>query len=243
MKSSQLFGGPPSGPSVRPHVVAAVRGLPARRGVGEPGVRGAGVVRHQVEQHPHAPLVGLRDQLVQVGQRAQLGVDAGVVADVVPPVLVRRRHGGRQPDGVHPEPGQVIEALDDAAQVAVPVVVAVPPGPHVQLVDDGAVPPRRAGTLMPGDLRLAHVPPDPGWPVRSECRRTALSSLSAAVYPDLRIELALGATRAAPHQEVPAATSLAARPGTSRRGTRKAFHPGTGTRARHRDRAPVLPGG
>src|SRR6201994_2170288 len=68
-------------------------------------------------------------------------MDAGVVTDVVPPVLVRRGHGGRQPDGVHPEPGQVIEPLDDAAQVAVPVVVAVPPGPYVQLVDDGTVPP------------------------------------------------------------------------------------------------------
>ena len=161
-------------PAVRsrigPYVVVAVRGIPARRGVDEPGMRGAGVVRHQVEQDPQAPPAGLGDQLVQVGQRAKLGVDAGVVADVIAPVLVRRGHGGGQPDGVHPEPGKVVQALDDAAQVAVPVIVAITPGPHVQLIDDGTVPPRRVRPQSPKspkipkrprNLRSAHCPPNP----------------------------------------------------------------------------------
>ena len=105
--------------------------------------------------HPELGTMADLDELIaKAGQRTELRVDAGVVADVVAPVVVRGRHGRRQPDGVHPEPGQVIQALDDAAQVAVPVTVAVPPGPHVQLVNDGAVPPQRAR------LRSAHVPPN-----------------------------------------------------------------------------------
>src|SRR5882762_8872294 len=60
--------------------------------------------------------------------------------------------------------------------------------------------------------------------------------MSTAAYLDLRIELALGQLEPFLTREAPAATSLGARSGTSRRGTRKAFHPGTGTRARHRGR-------
>ncbi len=100
------------------------------------------MVGHQVEQHAHATPAGLGDQLVQVGQRAKLRVDAGVSTDVIAPVRVRRRHGGGQPEAVYPEPGQVVEALDDAAQVPIPVSIGVAPGPYVQLIEDGAVPPR-----------------------------------------------------------------------------------------------------
>ena len=97
------------------------------------------------------PPAGLLDQRVQVGQGAELGVHAGVVADVVAPVLVGRRHGRRQPDAVDPEPGQVVQPLDDAAQVAVAVTVGVQPGPDVELVKHRAVPPRG------GCVRLFHL--------------------------------------------------------------------------------------
>src|SRR5262249_56114373 len=60
---------------------------------------------------------------------------------------------GRQPDAVHPQPRQVVEPGDHSPQVAVPVPVAVPPGPDVDLVQVRPVPP-----VLPGRVPL-HVPP------------------------------------------------------------------------------------
>ena len=164
-------------PAVRGRVGPHVE-LPVRRGrvadrLDEPGVRAAGVVRHQVEQHPQAPLGRLGDQPVQVGQGAELRVDAQVVRDVVAPVLVRRRHGGRQPDAVHAEPGQVVQMGGDPVEVPVPVVVGVLPGPDVDLVQGGSVPPAGLGPWRvhgsPGAVwgrGPAHSSPEPAltWP-------------------------------------------------------------------------------
>ena len=46
-----------------------------------------------------------------------------------------------------------------------------------------------------------------------------------------------------PDRPPPATTSLGARSGMTRRGKRRAFLPGTRTRARHRGRTPVVPPG
>ena len=136
-----IVGGPAAGRRVGPHVVAAVRRSPARPGVHEPGVGAAGVVGHQVQQYPHAPLARLRHQLVKVVHGAELGMDGQVVRDVVAPVVIGGGHRRRQPDAVHPQPRQVVEPGDHPPQVAVPVPVAVPPGADVDLVQGGPVPP------------------------------------------------------------------------------------------------------
>ena len=57
-----------------------------RPGVDEPRVVVAGVVRHQVEQHPDASRRRLRDQRVEGRQVAELRMDVAVVGDVVAPV-------------------------------------------------------------------------------------------------------------------------------------------------------------
>ncbi len=133
-------------PRVGPHVVLAARRRRIAGRLHEPGVRAAGVVRHQVQQHPQAPPPGLGDEPVQVGQGAQFRVHVPVVGDVVAPVVVRRRHGRGQPDAVHAEPVQVIQPGDDTVQVAVPIAVAVLPGPDVHLVEGGTGPPARSGS-------------------------------------------------------------------------------------------------
>ena len=74
---------------VGPDVPVAVGGVAGGAGVEEPRVLVAGVVRHQVHEHADVPLGRGRDQLVEVGQRAERRVDVAVVGDVVAPVLVR----------------------------------------------------------------------------------------------------------------------------------------------------------
>src|SRR5215467_5879873 len=80
-------------------------------------------------------------------------MDAEIVGDVVAPVLIRGRHRGRQPDAVHPQPLQVVQAGDHPAQVAVTVAIGIPPGADVDLVQGGALPPARPL------CRCVHGPP------------------------------------------------------------------------------------
>src|SRR5262249_1036209 len=122
-------------------------------GVDEPGMGAAGVVGHQVEHDADAALAGFGDELVHVGEGAQVRVYTQVVADVVAPVLVRGRHSRRQPDHVHAQPRQAVQAGDHAGQVAVPIGVGVTPRADVDLVQGGALPPARP--LCHG----VHVPP------------------------------------------------------------------------------------
>ena len=134
-----------AGRRVRPHVVVAVPGVAARAGVLEPRVAVARVVGDEVEQDADPALAGRGDQRVEVLERAEVRVHGRVIADVVAPVVVRRRHRRIQPDPVDPEPLQVVEPVGDAPQVADPVAVGVREGARVDLVEDAVAPPRLVG--------------------------------------------------------------------------------------------------
>ena len=68
--------------------------------------------------------VGLREHLVEVGQRAEQRVDVAVVGDVVAGVLLRRALERAEPQRVDAERGEVVEARRDAGEVADPVARA-----------------------------------------------------------------------------------------------------------------------
>ncbi len=110
-----------------PHVPVAVVGVRGAAGLDEPRVLVARVVGHQVEQHAHLPATCFGNQAVQILQAPELRMDAHVIGDVVAPVVVRRGHGRRQPDGVDAQPGEVVEPVDHPAKVATAVPVKVPP--------------------------------------------------------------------------------------------------------------------
>ena len=154
------------GRAVSPHVPTALRVVPRRARCEEPRVLVARVVRHPVEQHLEAALVRSLDELVHVGQRSEHRIDVAVVADVVAVVDHRRAEHRRQPEGVDAEPLEVVEPVDDAAQVADAVAGRVAEAPWVDLVDDRGLPPRLrhprssrlrvdgAGDPVGGDRRL-----------------------------------------------------------------------------------------
>ena len=105
----------------------------------------AGVVDDQVHDQPHPAAVQLRDQLVELLERAEQRVDALVVADVVAVVGLRRGVDRREPQDVDAEVAQVVQPLQDAAQVADAVAVGVLERARIDLVDDGAGPPGGVG--------------------------------------------------------------------------------------------------
>ena len=141
---------------VRPDVPVALRVVGARARLLEPRVVGRGVVHDQVGDHADPALVRRVDERAEVVDRAVVGMDREEVGDVVAAVPERRRVHRQQPDAVDPEPLQVVELLDQPAEVAGAVVVAVEEAADVDLVEDGALEPERvrlepvaAGSLVP----------------------------------------------------------------------------------------------
>ncbi len=144
------------GRRIGPDVPVALGALSRRAALDEPRVIGRGVARDEIQEEAHPARVACRDQRVEIGQGAVLGRDVGVVADVVTEVVEWRGIHRREPDGVHAQrrigPRQVIEAFDDAAQVADAVTVRIGEAARVDLVDDRAFPP------AVGRGRLTHRP-------------------------------------------------------------------------------------
>ena len=140
-----VVGRRPVGLGVGPHVEVAIAGVTPGERVREPRVAVARVVGHQVEQHADPAPARLRDQRVEVLERAELGVHGAVVGDVVAPVVVRRGHRRVEPDAVDPEPLEVVESRDDAAQIADSVAVGVGERARIDLVEDAVLPPRHGG--------------------------------------------------------------------------------------------------
>ena len=156
----QLLGSAPGGPrygagaGVAPDVPVGLRVDAVAPRLLEPRVLVGGVVDHEVHDQPHAALVDALDQLVDVGQRPEGRVDVLVVADVVAVVVLRRPVDRRQPDDVDAQVGDVVEVVDDAADVADAVAVGVGEAARVDLVDDRGLPPRvgRVGAVGGGGM-------------------------------------------------------------------------------------------
>jgi hypothetical protein len=108
----------------------------------EPRVLLADVVGHQVDRHAQPGVAAGGQQRVEVGERAEDGVDIARVGDVITSVGHRRAVERRQPQRVDPELRQVRDALTHAEQVADAVAVAVGEALRIDLVEHGATPPR-----------------------------------------------------------------------------------------------------
>jgi len=130
--------------AVAEHVAVALGRAGARgQRLLEPLVLARRVVRHEVDDDPESELVRAVAQGVEVGQRAEDGVDVAVVGDVVAGVLLRRAEERRQPDGVDAQRGERAEARRDAGEVTDAVARGVGERAGVDLVDDGGAPPFR----------------------------------------------------------------------------------------------------
>ncbi|MPM39399.1 hypothetical protein SDC9_86032 [bioreactor metagenome] len=130
---------------VAPHVVVAVRAVRVAPGLLEPRMTVRGVVHHEVDDDPDAPLVGLRHEAAEIRQGAELGHDVAVVRDVVPAVGQRGGEERRQPQAVDPQPLEVVEAVREPRQIADPVTVGIGEIADHHLVEHGSAEPLRVG--------------------------------------------------------------------------------------------------
>ena len=83
----------------------------------------------------------LREQPIEGGEIAEVRMDAAVVADVVAPVVERRRVDRVQPDRIDAERAQIVEMRGDAVEIADAVAVRIGKRARIDLIEDGALPP------------------------------------------------------------------------------------------------------
>ena len=96
----------------------------------------------------------LADQFQQVGVGAEAWIHLVEVDDIITTVRPARHIDRVQPDGRHADGADVIQAGDDARQVADAVAVAVLEGGRIDLIKDGVAQPgrvRRPGLEHAGD--------------------------------------------------------------------------------------------
>ena len=206
------------GPGVGPHVPVGLRVVAALPAFAEPCVLGRGMAEHLVDHHLQPQPVRLVQQAVEILQRAEQRIDLAVIGDVVAEIRHRRLEERRHPDRVHAKLGHVVEPLDDAGQISHPVPVGVEKAARVDLVDDGATPPRG----------IAHSPVHAVATRGCRTRRVAnlsglASSLAAADRPAAIVHtyswIAAAATQ---HQWLPRRLDVQTNSGRNRRTPRRA---------------------
>ena len=107
----------------------------------KPGMRGTGVVGHQVHRHLDACGVGGVRQPVQRLDAAEQRVDIAGIRHVVAVVGHGRDHDRIEPDRVDAQRLEVIQLCGHAVEVTDAVTVAVPEGTWIDLIEQRVRPP------------------------------------------------------------------------------------------------------
>src|SRR4051794_27166444 len=99
------------------------------------------VIGNEIENDPDIAGVRFVDQPVEVVERSEARIDSTEVGYVVTEILHRRGKERRDPDGVDAKIGQMVEPLQDAAQIADAIACRVLKRARINLVEDAAAPP------------------------------------------------------------------------------------------------------
>src|SRR4029453_17277585 len=103
------------------------------------------VIDHEINNDTHASVLGRSDQRHEVAERSESRVNPIEVGNVVPVIAVGGGLEGHEPDAADPNPGQVVETLGQAAEVADSVAVPIKESLDIKAVDDRILPPQVAG--------------------------------------------------------------------------------------------------
>ena len=106
------------------------------------------MVQHEIQNDADTPCVRFADKRSHILHAAENGVDVPVIRDVIPIVVLRRTKDGREPNGIDPERGQIVEPGHDAGQVPNAVAVRVGKAAGIDLINDGRFPPIHACAIQ-----------------------------------------------------------------------------------------------
>src|SRR5438093_7612619 len=113
----------------------------------------AGVIDHQLGDDADAPAVGLAQQGFEIGERAVIRMDGGVIGDVIAIVAQRRRIERQQPQNVDAQILQIVEFAGETLKITDAVRVRVEELLDVRLIDDRLLVPKIIHALFPPATR------------------------------------------------------------------------------------------
>jgi hypothetical protein len=125
-----------------PDVPIALRVGPRCAAGDEPRMLIRGMIRNVVEDYFNAARMGIGDKQIEVCKRSEDGIDRATVRNVVTEVRHGRGEKWRDPDRADTEPCQIVQPLTNAGKIADTVIVGILKRARVDLVYDGALPPR-----------------------------------------------------------------------------------------------------
>ena len=127
--------------TIPPHVKIMERIRPALLRFHEPHMLVRRVVQHHVQNDPDPALAGFCDQLFHIRECTEHRIDVVIIRYVIPIIVLRRAVYRAKPYRIDPKRFQVIQTLDDTADVTDPIVVAVLKALWIHLIDNGLFPP------------------------------------------------------------------------------------------------------
>jgi hypothetical protein len=101
------------------------------------------MIQDQLRYHAEAAPMGLFKKSSEVLQRPIVGVNVGIVRDVVAIILQWGRIKGKQPEGGDAEILKIIQLPCEPFEVSYTVAVSVGESPDVELINDGVLIPER----------------------------------------------------------------------------------------------------
>src|SRR5947208_226174 len=104
----------------------------------------AGVVENHVEDDSNIEFPSRSHEMLEVVHRPEVGVDAAVVADVVPVIRIRRIETGVDPNRANAKVLQILQPRDHALKVTDAISVRILERARIDLVEDAGFPPRRS---------------------------------------------------------------------------------------------------
>src|SRR5687768_560213 len=100
-----------------------------------------GMIHHQVHHQLDATLMHFSKQLLPVCQSPKLIHNILIVADVVTIIVIGRFVNWAKPEDINTQFLQIIELMNNAAQISNPIPVAVVKTARVYLIDNTLLPP------------------------------------------------------------------------------------------------------
>jgi len=94
-----------------------------------------GVIHHQVGQDAHPAPVGFVQQDLKILHRAKARLDGVIIRNVIAIIPQWRLENGHQPQAIHPQVLQVIQAAGQAGQITVSIAVGIHKGADIHFIE------------------------------------------------------------------------------------------------------------
>ena len=95
------------------------------KGFLEPFMVCGGMVKHHIQHQSHSSFVRLPDQLLHILHRTESEVDAAIIRNIIPIIVLRRNKHRGKPQVIRPKLFQIIQFLNNSFQISQSVSIGI----------------------------------------------------------------------------------------------------------------------